>query len=108
MSYAVGSLIRARSREWIVLPESQDDFLILRPLGGTEDEISRICTGLEPVEPARFDLPAPNEIGDYRSCRLLRDPSEVPFQRRGPFRSFARIGVESGAVISRINLTKST
>ena len=35
MSYAVGSLVRARSREWVVLPESQDDFLMLRPLWET-------------------------------------------------------------------------
>lgn len=95
MTYAVGSLVRARSREWVVLPESQDDFLILRPLGGTEDEITGICTALEPVEPARFDLPDPNEIGDYRSCRLLRDAIRLGFRSSaGPFRSFARIGVE--------------
>ena len=42
MSYSVGSLVRARSREWVVLPESKDDFLILRPLGGTDDEITGI------------------------------------------------------------------
>lgn len=95
MSYAVGSLVRARSREWVVLPESQDDFLMLRPLGGTEDEIAGICISLEPVEPARFDLPNPNEIGDYRSCRLLRDAIRLGFRSSaGPFRSFAKIGVE--------------
>lgn len=95
MPYAVGSLVRARSREWVVLPESQDDFLMLRPLGGTEDEIAGISTSLEPVEPARFDLPDPNEIGDYRSCRLLRDAIRLGFRSSaGPFRSFAKIGVE--------------
>jgi superfamily II DNA or RNA helicase len=79
----------------VVLPESQDDFLMLRPLGGTEDEIAGICTSLEPVEPARFDLPDPNEIGDYRSCRLLRDAIRLGFRSSaGPFRSFAKIGVE--------------
>ena len=47
MPYAVGSLARAPSREWVVLPESQDDFLILRPLGGTKDEVTGICSSLE-------------------------------------------------------------
>jgi len=36
MSYAVGSLVKARDREWVVLPDSEDDFIVLRPLGGSE------------------------------------------------------------------------
>ena len=34
MSFAIGSLVRARGREWVVLPESTGDTLIVRPLGG--------------------------------------------------------------------------
>lgn len=59
MSFAVGSLVKARGREWVVLPESQDDMLILRPLGGTDEEIAGVYLPLETVEPARFDLPDP-------------------------------------------------
>src|SRR5512132_4357323 len=33
MSFTVGSLVRARGREWVVLPDSDDDLLLLRPLG---------------------------------------------------------------------------
>ena len=29
MTYAIGSLIQARGREWVVLPDSSDDFLLL-------------------------------------------------------------------------------
>ncbi len=95
MMFAIGSLVRTRGREWVVLPESGDDFLILRPLGGTEDEITGISASLEKVEPARFDLSDPNQIGDYRSCRLLRDAIRLGFRSSaGPFRSFAKIGVE--------------
>ena len=67
MSFPVGSLVRARGREWVVLPESDDDMIILRPLGGTEDEVTGIYLPLEPVEPARFDLPDPAQVGDHRS-----------------------------------------
>jgi superfamily II DNA or RNA helicase len=95
MSFAVGSLVKARGREWVVLPESKDDLLLLRPLGGTDDETTGILLHLERVEPATFDLPNPNEIGDYRSCRLLRDAVRLGFRSSaGPFRSFARIAVE--------------
>ena len=54
MNHAVGSLVRARGREWVVLPESDDDVLVLRPLGGTDDEIAGILTELETIEPATF------------------------------------------------------
>jgi ERCC4-related helicase len=95
MSFAVGSLVKARGREWIVLPESQEDFLMLRPLGGTEDEIAGIHTGLEKIKPAQFSLPDPKDHGDYFSCRLLRDAVRLGFRSSaGPFRSFAKIAVE--------------
>ena len=95
MQYAVGSLVKARDREWVVLPESESDFLIVRPLGGTEDEVTGIDVRLEPVKSAQFDLPSPATIGDYQSCRLLRDAARLGFRSSaGPFRSFARIAVE--------------
>jgi len=78
-----------------VLPESEEDLLLLRPLGGTEDEVTGIYLPLERIEPARFDLPDPNRNGDYRSCRLLRDAVRLGFRSSaGPFRSFGRIAVE--------------
>ncbi len=95
MNYSVGALVRAREREWVVLPGSDDNLLILRPLGGTDDEITGILTGLEEVKPARFDLPDPSELGDYRSCRFLRDALRIGFRSSaGPFRSFGKIAVE--------------
>ncbi|MDP9485830.1 MAG: DEAD/DEAH box helicase [Actinomycetota bacterium] len=95
MSYAVGSLVKARGREWVVLPESEEDMLVLRPLGGTEDEVAGVYLPLEPVEPASFELPDPTKRGDYRSSRLLRDAVRLGFRSSaGPFRSFAKIAVE--------------
>ena len=95
MMYAVGSLVRARNREWVVMPESSDDLLILRPLDGSEDEKTGIYLPLENVEPAQFDLPDINDIGDYNSCKLLRDAVRLGFRSSaGPFRSFARLAVE--------------
>ena len=63
--------------------------------GGTDDETTGILLPLELVEPAQFDLPNPDQIGDYRSCRLLRYAVRLGFRSSaGPFRSFARIAVE--------------
>lgn len=95
MTYTVGSLVKARGREWVVLPDSTDDLLVLRPLGGSDDEIAGIYIPLEPVTPATFDLPDPSQVGDYRSARLLRDAVRLGFRSSaGPFRSFARVGFE--------------
>ena len=40
MKFAVGSLVKARGREWVVLPESDERLLVLRPLGGTDAEVT--------------------------------------------------------------------
>lgn len=95
MTFSVGSLVKARGREWVVLPESEEDLLVLRPLGGTDDEIAGIYMPLEKVEPASFALPDPKQIGDYRSARLLRDAIRLGFRSSaGPFRSFGRLAFE--------------
>lgn len=95
MTFAVGSLVRARGREWVVLPQSESDLLILRPLGGSEEEVTRIYVPLEPVEHARFALPGAARLGDFRSCRLLRDALRLGFRSSaGPFRSFAHLAIE--------------
>ncbi len=94
MSFPVGTLVRARGREWVVLPDSDEDMLVLRPLGGTEDEVTGIYVPLETVESATFDLPEPTAVGDFRSCRLLRDAVRLSSRSgAGPFRSFARLAV---------------
>lgn len=95
MSFAVGSLVKARGREWVVLPGSETELLMVRPLGGTEDEVTGLLLPLEKVESAQFALPDPAQLGDYRSCRLLRDAVRLSFRSSaGPFRSFARLAVE--------------
>lgn len=95
MSFSVGTLVNARGREWVVLPQSQDDFLVVRPLGGTDSEIAGIDTTLELVKPATFELPDARRVGDFQSCRLLRDAIRLGFRSSaGPFRSFGKIAVE--------------
>jgi len=95
MNYAVGSLVRVRSREWVVLPGSDEEMLVIRPLGGTDEETTGVHLSLEEVAPATFDLPDPSQAGDYRSARLLRDAVRLGFRSSaGPFRSFGRLAFE--------------
>ncbi len=93
--HSVGTLVRARERDWVVLPGSDDEFLLLRPIGGTQDETTGILTALEPVVPSQFDWPDPEAAGSHQSARLLRDALRLSFRSSaGPFRSFGSIAVE--------------
>ena len=95
MSFAPGTLVKARGREWVVLPESEDDFLVVRPLGGTLQETAGIHPGLESISPATFEAPTHRDLGDFVSCRLLRDAVRFGFRSSaGPFRSFGRLAVQ--------------
>ena len=96
MNYAVGALVKARGREWVVLPESDPaaHLLVLRPLGGTDDERAGVDTRLEPVTAASFPLPSPDRPGNHRSASLLRDAVRLGFRSAaGPFRSLAGIAI---------------
>lgn len=90
-----GTLVHARGREWVVLPESTDDLLMVRPVGGLDEEVVGILPAIETVESATFRLPTAEDVGDFTSGRLLRDAARLSTRAAsGPFRSFARIAVE--------------
>ena len=95
MSFAPGSLVSARGREWVVLPDSSEDFLVLRPLGGSDDDIAGVLPAIEQVTSASFPPPTAHDLGDHRSARLLRSAIQIGFRSStGPFRSLAGIAVE--------------
>ncbi|MEU0270851.1 helicase-related protein [Streptomyces sp. NPDC006307] len=96
-TFSAGSLVKARGREWVVLPESEPDLLVLRPLGGSDDDIAAVFP-FEPVDEARFAPPEPTDLGDQRAAGLLRTALRVGFRSgAGPFRSLAGIAVEPRA-----------
>lgn len=92
-SHAVGSLVRARGREWVVLPGTTPDFLLLQPLGGGSADIAGVFPD-EGVEVATFPTPTPDDLGDSTATALLRTALRVGFTASaGPFRSLAGISV---------------
>lgn len=95
MKFAIGTMVMARGREWVVQPESTERLLRVKPLGAPDLETTAILPSLEVVTPARFALPDPNLTGDTRSARLLRDAIRLGFRASaGPFRSLAAVAVE--------------
>ena len=95
-----GSLISARGREWIVLPESDATTLHLRPLGGGERDETLIFLPLErqPVQPATFPWPTVGQARNHSASQLLLDALQLKLRSgAGPFRSFGNIAVEPRA-----------
>ncbi|AKL68320.1 helicase-related protein [Streptomyces sp. Mg1] len=98
LTYTAGSLVTARGREWVVLPESEADLLVLRPLGGSDDDIAAVFPAFEEVKGAEFAAPEPSDLGDQRAAGLLRTALRIGFRSgAGPFRSLAGIAVEPRA-----------
>lgn len=90
-----GTLVHSRGREWVVLPDSTDEILMARPVGGLDEEIVGILPAVEPVVSATFSFPTREDTGDFSSGRLLREAARISTRAAaGPFRSFARIAVE--------------
>lgn len=81
-----------------MLPDSSDDFLKLRPLGGSDDDVAGVLPDIEQVAQASFSPPSVDDLGDEFGAGLLRSALQVGFRSSaGPFRSLAQIAVEPRA-----------
>ncbi|GAB3732705.1 helicase-related protein [Nocardiopsis nanhaiensis] len=97
-TYAPGSLVSARGREWVVLPESAADMLVLRPLGGSDDDVAALFPAFEEVSAATFAAPDPTDPGNAEAAGLLRSALRIGFRSgAGPFRSLAGMAVQPRA-----------
>jgi len=94
--FPIGSIVRCRGREWIVLPSVDPDILLLRGLG-SDLETTGIYLPLErldPIQSAKFPVPDPATALDHTSAQLLRNAARLSFRAgAGPFRSLGRISV---------------
>lgn len=96
---SVGSIVKCRNREWVVLPSPDDELYVLRPLAGSEHEIIGIhyglaTLGLDRIEPAHFPLPNLDQAGDAVSVELLFNAARLTLRDgAGPFRSLGHISV---------------
>ena len=94
--YVPGALVRARGRDWIVLPNEEQGVLRLRPVDGLDAEAVGIYRSLEPdaVEHSRYLPPDPEKAGDFTGGLLIRDAVRLGLRSgAGPFRSMGRLSV---------------
>ena len=91
-----GKLVSLRGRDWVVLPSSDPDLLVVKPLGGSDEETTGIYLPLEipddiPLD-ARFASPGVEDLGDISMARLLYDSARLAFRNgAGPFRALAKL-----------------
>ena len=96
-AFSPGDLVRARGREWVAMPCPDERLLRLRPLSGSELESTLLDPALEidPVAPARFDLPEDARLTVQSKAALLADALRLTLRRgAGPFRSAAQLSFE--------------
>lgn len=91
-----GSLVKYRDRDWIVMPSEDPELLMVKPLGGSDEEITGIylpfAIDSERVSNSTFHQPTTEEIGDFSTARLLFDASRLSFRNAsGPFRCFGKL-----------------
>ena len=91
-----GKLVSLRGRDWIVLPSDDSDLLVVKPLGGSDEETTGIYFPLEIPgdipQDARFASPVVEDLGDISTARLLYDAARLAFRNgAGPFRALAKL-----------------
>ena len=91
-----GSLVTLRNRPWVVLPSEDIDLLLLKPLGGSDDEITGIFKPLanEADKPQTYNFikPSEHDLGDFTSAKLLYNAAKLSFRNAaGPFRCLGKL-----------------
>lgn len=94
--YKPGSLVTLRNRPWVVLPSEDTDLLLLKPLGGSDEEITGIFLPLagrdEKPQTYNFIKPSTKDLGDFTSAKLLYNAARLSFRNAaGPFRCLGKL-----------------
>ena len=95
-AFQPGKLVSLRGRDWIVLPSDDPDLLVVKPLGGSDDEITGIYRPLaipsDVPQESIFTPPTRDDLGDISTARLLYDSARLAFRNgAGPFRALAKL-----------------
>lgn len=95
-SYTPGNLVRYRNRDWMVLPSNDDQIVLVKPLGGSDEETTGIFLPLakdfEKIHKATFKEPTSNQIGNFETAKLLFNASRLSLRNAaGPFRSMGKL-----------------
>ncbi|MBD0403240.1 helicase-related protein [Flammeovirga sp. EKP202] len=91
-----GNLIKFRGRTWVILPQENEDIFLLKPLGGSEEEITAVYKPLLKIEggfkEAHFQEPTVEDIDNFETAQLLFHATRLSFRNAGgPFRCMGKL-----------------
>ena len=91
-----GTLVNYRGRDWIVMPSDDKEILNIKPLGGSDHEITGVYLPIripgQDIIDTEISYPEANDIGDFESSKLLFHASRLSFRNAaGPFRCMGKL-----------------
>lgn len=91
-----GKLVKFRGRRCVVQPSSDSEIIILKPLGGSDDEIITIfepvLQAFEKLEDDQFELPTKSDLDSFLTAKLLYNAARLSFRQvSGPFRCMGKL-----------------
>ena len=70
-----GTLVNYRGRDWIVMPSDDEAVLNIKPLGGSDHEVTGVFLQLkingQEITNTEISYPESKDIGDFQSAKLL-------------------------------------
>ncbi|MEN9701013.1 MAG: hypothetical protein RIR55_316, partial [Bacteroidota bacterium] len=91
-----GKLVKFRDRRCVVQPSNDNEVIVLKPLGGSDDEIisvfEPILQHFETIEDDEFEMPDVDDIDSFLTAKLLYDAARLSFRQvSGPFRCMGKL-----------------
>jgi superfamily II DNA or RNA helicase len=91
-----GKLVKFRGRRCVVQPSSDSEVILLKPLGGSDDEMisvfEPVLQSFDKIEDDYFELPAKTDLDSFLTAKLLYDAARLSFRQvSGPFRCMGKL-----------------
>ncbi len=91
-----GKLVKFRGRRCVVQPSTDNELIMLKPLGGSDDEMitvfEPILQTFDKIEDDQFELPDKADLDSFLTAKLLYDAARLSFRQvSGPFRCMGKL-----------------
>ncbi len=91
-----GKLVKFRGRRCVVQPSVDNEIILLKPLGGSDDEMisifEPILQAYDKIEDDQFELPDISDLDSFLTAKLLYDAARLSFRQvSGPFRCMGKL-----------------